>query len=241
MYYESINNKKIKFLNQLKLKKYRDREGMFLVETENLVKEAYNNGYLKELYVREGININLDVETHYISDNVVKYLSDVKSSTGIFGLCNMKKMNLKEGRILVLDSVQDPGNMGTIIRSACAFNIDTIVINDKCADIYSSKVVRSSEGMIFNMNIIKCDLVDFINNIKKSHKVYGTNVNGGKSLKNVKKNEKFVIIVGNEGNGVSDILLNLADEFLYIPISGKCESLNVSVATGIILYELGGE
>lgn len=241
MYFESINNKKIKKLNMLKQKKYRDRENMFLVETDHLVSEAYNNGYLKEIYIKEGLDYNLDVCTNIISESVVKYLSDVKSPTGIFGLCEKKKMKLKKGKILVIDGVQDPGNMGTIIRSAAAFKIDTIVINDKCADIYSPKVVRASEGMIFNVNIIKEDLDKFIKEIKKTHKVYSTNVNGGKSLKNVEKEENFVIIVGSEGKGVSKSLLDLSDEFLYIPMDNKCESLNVGVATSIILYVLGGE
>ena len=150
-------------------------------------------------------------------------------------------MNLKEGKILILDSVQDPGNVGTIIRSSVAFNIDTIVINEKCADIYSDKVIRASQGMIFSSNIIKENLEEFVKYIKKTHKVFATKVDGGKPLKDIEKTEKFVIIMGSEGSGVSKELLESADEYLYIPMNRKCESLNVAVATSIILYNFGGD
>ncbi|MBR3229476.1 MAG: RNA methyltransferase [Bacilli bacterium] len=241
MLYTSINNEKIKKLKKLKEKKYRDEEDMFLVEGKHLTTEAYNNGYLLELLVPENSDYKLDVKTNEISKNIIKYLSDLKTSAGIFGICKKKKMKLKEGKILVLDSVQDPGNIGTIIRSSVAFNVDTIVINEKCADIYSDKVIRASQGMIFSSNIIKENLKEFIKKIKKTHKIYVTKVDGGKPLKDIEKLKNFVIIMGSEGSGVSKELLNTADEYLYIPMNKKCESLNVAVATSIILYNFGGD
>ena len=241
MLYTSINNEKIKKIKKLKEKKYRDEEDMFLVEGKHLTTEAYNNGYLLELLVPENSDYKLDVKTNEISENIIKYLSDLKTSTGIFGICKKKKMKLKEGKILVLDSVQDPGNIGTIIRSSVAFNVDTIVINEKCADIYSDKVIRASQGMIFSSNIIKENLKEFIKKIKKTHKIYVTKVDGGKPLKDIEKLKNFVIIMGSEGSGVSKELLNTADEYLYIPMNKKCESLNVAVATSIILYNFGGD
>ena len=149
-----------------------------------------------------------------------------------------KNMKLNGKKLLVLDSIQDPGNMGTIIRSSVAFNIDTIIINDKCVDIYSDKVIRSSQGMIFKTNIIKEDLHSFITKIKGQIPIYGTKVTGGKDLKTLEKISEFAIIMGNEGNGVDPKLLDLCDEYLYIPMNKNCESLNVGVATSIILYEL---
>ncbi len=238
MLYSSINNEKIKTLNLLKQKKYRDKEKLFLVEGRHLVEEAYKNGYLKELLIPENSNYSLDVPTAEISNSIIRYLTDLESPTGIFGICEKKEMNLKEGKILILDGVQDPGNLGTIIRSGVAFNIDTIVVNDKCADIYSSKVIRASQGMIFSASIIKKDLKEFVTNIKNTHKVLATKVDGGKKLKDIEKLEKFAIIMGSEGSGVSKELLDLADEYLYIPMNDKCESLNVAVASSIILYEL---
>lgn len=238
MLYSSVNNIKIKELAKLKNKKYRDKEGLFLIEGEHLVKEAYNSGYLKELLLLENTNFNLEIETNYITKNVLKYLTNVETPTGIIGICKRKNMRLNGKKLLVLDSIQDPGNMGTIIRSSVAFNIDTIIINDKCVDIYSDKVIRSSQGMIFKTNIIKEDLHSFITKIKGQIPIYGTKVTGGKDLKTLEKISEFAIIMGNEGNGVAPKLLDLCDEYLYIPMNKNCESLNVGVATSIILYEL---
>ena len=134
--------------------------------------------------------------------------------------------------------MQDPGNLGTIIRSGVAFNVDTIIINDKCADPYSDKTIRASQGMIFKTNIVKRNLEEFTKEIKGKIPIYGTKVTNGKNIKNLEKISKFAIIMGNEGQGVSKKLLDLCDDYLYIPMNKKCESLNVGVATSIILYEL---
>ncbi len=238
MLYSSVNNPKIKQLAKLKTKKYRNKQNLFLVEGAHLVKEAYESGYLKELLLLENKTFNLDVETNYITENVLNTLTEVESPVGIIGICTPKPMTLKGNKLLILDSIQDPGNLGTIIRSSVAFNIDTIIINDKCADPYSDKVIRSSQGMIFKINIIKKDLTIFLNEIKGKIPVYGTKVDGGKDLKTLEKISKFAIIMGNEGNGVNPKLLDMCDEYLYIPMNSKCESLNVGVATSIILYEL---
>ncbi len=238
MLYSSVNNPKIKQLAKLKTKKQRNKQNLFLVEGAHLVKEAYESGYLKELLLLENKTFNLDVETNYITENVLNLLTEVESPVGIIGVCTPKPMTLKGDQLLILDSIQDPGNLGTIIRSSVAFNIDTLIINDKCADPYSDKVIRASQGMIFKTNIIKKDLTIFLNELKGKIPIYGTKVDGGKDLKTLEKISKFAIIMGNEGNGVDQKLLNICDEYLYIPMNNKCESLNVGVATSIILYEL---
>ena len=140
-------------------------------------------------------------------------------------------------RILILDGIQDPGNLGTIIRSSVAFNIDSIVLSKDSVDLYNSKVIRATQGMIFNINIIQKDLLEFIP-LLKDYKIYGTKVNGGKSLKNVEKVKKFAIIMGNEGQGVKKDILDMCSDYIYIDMNKSCESLNVGVATSIILYEL---
>lgn len=238
MLYSSVNNSKIKELTKLKTKKFRDKQKMFLIEGAHLVKEAYASGYLKELLLLEGNDFKLDVPTNYITESVLKTLSNVESPTGIIGVCEFKEMVLKGKKLLILDSIQDPGNLGTIIRSSVAFNIDTIIINDKCADIYSDKVIRSSQGMIFKSNIVKYNLIEFLNKIKGKTTIFGTKVTNGKDLKALEKISEFAIIMGNEGSGVDPKLLDLCDEYLYIPMNKNCESLNVGVATSIILYEL---
>ena len=155
------------------------------------------------------------------------------------GICKKIESKPIEKKVLMLDDVQDPGNLGTIIRSCVAFNIDTIILSECSVDIYNSKVLRATQGMIFNINIIEENLLKVIEDLKeKDYKIYATKVNGGKSLKNVEKSEKFAIIMGNEGNGVSKEILDVCDEYIYIDMNTSCESLNVGVATSIILYEL---
>lgn len=238
MVYTSTDNKIIKNLKKLNIKKYRDQDDCFLIEGEHLVLEAYKKGLLKKIIVKEESEFKLDIDTIYVSCNVLKYLSELETPT-VIGVCEKIKECEIGNRILVLDDIQDPGNLGTIIRSAVAFNIDTVVLGNNTVDLYNSKVVRASQGMLFNVNIIKRDLYDFIEKIKKEdYKIYATYVNGGKSLKNIEINKKFAIIMGNEGAGVSKDLLELADEYLYIEMNSLCESLNVGVATSIILYEL---
>lgn len=239
MIYTSTDNKKIKELKKLNIKKYRDQSNSFLVEGEHLVLEAYKKGLLEELFLEENTKLDLDVKTSYLSRNVIKFISELDNPSIIIGLC--KKVEEKEigNKVLVLDDIQDPGNFGTIIRSAVAFNIDTIVVSNNTVDLYNSKVIRASQGMLFNINIIRRDLNVFVPELKKEgYQIYATKVNGGKSLKTIEKMEKFAIIMGNEGAGVSDNLMSLANEYLYIDMNSNCESLNVAVATSIILYEL---
>lgn len=238
MLYTSVNNSKIKMLSKLKTKKGRKKENLFLIDGIHLVKEAYNAGYLKELLLIEDSDFSLPVPTNYVNNQVLKHLTEVDSSTGVIGICEIKKMELTGEKILILDGIQDPGNLGTIIRSCVAFNIKNIIINDKCVDPFSSKVVRASQGMIFKINIVQKNLKEYLNNIKGKIPIYGTKVIDGKELKTIEKKSKFAIIMGNEGNGVEQELLDLCDEYIYIPMNKECESLNVGVATSIILYEL---
>ena len=240
MLYSSIDNKKIKDIKKLSVKKYRDKTNKFLVEGEHLVLEAYKTGYLKELILENDKLFPLDVETHYVTNNVLNYITTLETPQNVLGICEKNNRNeIKGERILILDGIQDPGNLGTIIRSAVAFNIDTIILSLDSVDLYNSKVVRASQGLIFHINIVVGNLLEIIPNLKnEEYKIFGTKVTHGKSLKTIEKKSKFAIIMGNEGNGVSEDVLSLCDEYLYIDMNAKCESLNVGVATSIILYEL---
>jgi len=239
MLYSSVDNKHIKDLKKLNTKKYRDKTSSFLIEGEHLVLEAYKTGHLKELILDNDRVMPLNVETSYVTNNVFNYISTLETPPDIMGVCS--KLEKKEigNKILILDNIQDPGNLGTIIRSAVAFNIDTIILGKDCVDLYNPKVIRSTQGLIFHINIIVEDLLTFIPELKKQkYKIYGTKVTHGKEVKSVEKNEKICIIMGNEGNGVKEDILSLCDEYMYIKMSSLCESLNVGVATSIILYEL---
>ncbi len=240
MLYSSVNNEKIKNIKKLNNKKYRDETNLYLVEGEHLVKEAYENNVLEELILLENTNINLDIKTSYVTENVLKYISNLDSPNGIIGICKKKKNTLKGNKIVILEDIQDPGNLGTIIRSSIAFNVDTLVLSSNTVDLYNPKVIRATQGMIFKQNIIiENNLEELIKNLKQNnYTIYTTNVKNGNSLKTIEKKDKLAIIMGNEGNGVSDKLNLLADEYLYIDMNKNCESLNVAVATSIILYEL---
>ena len=239
MIYSSIDNKKIKYIKKLYNKKYRDEFNEFIIEGEHLIKEAYERGILKELILEEGIDFSLDIETSYVTSNVLKYISELSNPSKILGICNKLKEKGIGNKIVILDGIQDPGNLGTIIRSCVAFNIDTIILGKDCVDVYNSKVLRATQGMLFNVNIIERNLIDFIPKLKeKQYKIFGTKVNGGKSLKSIEKNDRFAIIMGNEGNGVKPEILDMCSDYIYIDMNNKCESLNVGVATSIILYEL---
>ena len=235
---ESINNEQIKEIRKLKDKKYRDESNMFLVEGDHLVKEAYKAGYLKKLILTEDI-YDFDVEKLLVTDKVINSISEL-NNIRVIGVCSKISSELDLNKnILILDGVQDPGNLGTIIRSCVAFNINNLVLSNECVDLYNSKVIRSTQGMIFNINIIRDDLKNTIKLLKdNNYTIYGTNVNNGIDVKDVKKDKKYAIILGNEGNGISDDVNALVDKNIYIKMNENCESLNVAVSGSIILYEL---
>lgn len=236
---ESLENKKVKEWAKLKDKKYRDESNTFIVEGLNLINEAYKNGNLVELIIEKGKVLPIDVDTYYVTKEIIKKITSLDNPPTMLGVCIKKEEKELGNKILILDNIQDPGNLGTIIRSACAFNVDTIILSKNSVDLYNPKVVRATQGMIFNVNIIEKDLSNFIPLLKANeYKIYGTDVNGGINVKNLKEYGKYCIIMGNEGNGISDNIKKLCDKCIYISMNEKCESLNVGVATSIILYEL---
>ena len=246
----SLENTKIKNLLKLKQKKYRDLTNEFLIEGEHLVQEAYKNKAVKELIIVENTNINIDIDTNsniqitYVTKEIMKKLTELDTPTNIIAVCEKKLATTITGnKILLLDKIQDPGNLGTIIRSAKAFNIDTIVLSLDTVDLYNSKVLRSTQGIYNYLNIVRMDLFEAIKIIKeKKINLYGTNVVKGINIKSLQlKDKSYALIMGNEGQGLNKELQNLCDENIYIPMNKNVESLNVAVATSILLYELNGE
>ena len=239
MVIKSLENKRVKKYTKLLQKKYREEENKFLVVGDHLVSEAYKANNLLEVIKTEDNNICFDVPTTYVTYDIIKKISGMSNPQSIIGICNMLPPSNIGNKILMLDDIQDPGNLGTIIRSAVAFNVDTLVLSSHTVDLYNDKTIRASEGMIFNINILKKDLLSYIRELKdNNYKIYGTNVNGGKLVDDLELPEKYAIIVGNEGSGVKEEILAECDEYFYVPMNTKCESLNVGVATSIILYEL---
>lgn len=238
----SLDNDNVKKWKKLCKKKYRDEFGIYLVEGEHLVEEAYKSGVLDKVIVLDGESYSYD-NIIYVSYEVMKAISSLDTPNRIMGVCKKKESSELVGKkYLLLDGVQDPGNLGTIVRSAVAFNIDTIVLSDDTVDLYNPKVLRSTQGMIFHTNIIECDLVDVINELhSKNITVYGTDVNNGIDARELSDLDKtsFALVMGNEGNGVRKEIKELCDKNLYINMNENVESLNVGVATSILLYELG--
>ena len=237
----SLDNEKVKYYYKLQKKKYRDINNEFVVEGEHLVLEAFKTGVLKEVLLEEGEVLPIDVEQIEVTKEVLKKISTLSSPPKMIGLCEKKIETTIGKKILVVDEIQDPGNLGTIIRSAVAFNIDTIVIGDNTVDVYSPKVIRSTQGMLFHVPIVFYSIDKLIPILKKLKiPVLATNVKYGEEVKNLTRDEKqtFALIVGNEGNGVNPKYLELSDKFIYIPMNDVVESLNVAIATSIILYEM---
>ena len=227
----SVDNPRIKELCKLKTTKGRKKEGKFLVEGAHLVNEARKCGCLLEAY-------SLNEMDGYITitDNVMRKLSGTDTVVPEIGVCKIIEKNELGNRVLILDGVQDPGNMGALMRSSKAFGFDTIVLGEGSVDIYNDKVIRSSQGAIFKLSFIHANLLDFIPSLD-GYTIYGTNVNNGTTLDEINPEGKLALILGNEGNGVRKEVQALANKNLYIPMNNT-ESLNVSVAGSIIMYML---
>ncbi len=233
----SLTNQKVKYYVRLKDKKFRDVENMFLVEGDHLVNEAINKGYAREIISLNEFDSNLPVVL--VTEEIMKKISSQKSISPICAVCRKIPTNKIGETVIALDDIQDPGNLGTIIRSSVAFDIDTILLGDKSVDLYNEKVIRSSEGMIFKKNVLRCNLHDKLLELKKSgYEIIGTDLKNGTNVKAFNFPKKVVIVMGNEGNGLSDLVNEVCDNYIYIDMNNECESLNVAVASSIILYEM---
>ncbi len=240
----SLENDKVRKYIKLKDKKYRDKTGQFIVEGAHLVLEAYKNGLIDELILEKEEVFPLDIKNIvYLPMEIITKISTVETPQTIMALCHKQeeKEELKN-KILLIDNIQDPGNLGTIIRSAVAFNIDTIVLSENTVDLYNPKTIRATQGMFFHINIIKKDLESTIEQLHQEEiPVYGTLVGHGSDVRSLAEKDKirYALVVGNEGNGVRNSISNMCDKNLYINLNANVESLNVAIATSILLYELG--
>ena len=232
----SLNNPKVIFWAKLKMKKYRDIEHLFIVESEHLVSEALKKGIVKEIITTE--EKEYEVPTYNVSAEIMKRISTLITPSKVMAVCEYLMPDDIKGNILLLDHIQDPGNLGTVIRSAVAFNFSTIIVSEDTVDFYNDKVIRSSRGRIFNINLVKDDMLSIIPVLKeKGYKIYSTDVKKGKNIKTI-DNKECAIIIGSEGKGMSIEVKELCDDFIYINMSKTCESLNAAVASSIIMYEV---
>ena len=249
----SKDNETVKAIKKLKEKKYRNESGKFIVEGIKMLEEALQekasiekiilcedcqNDYSHELDVYE-IAKN---EIITVSEKIFKELTGVENPQGILAVINKqenKPINYNEDIIIALDGIQDPGNLGTILRTIDSVGLTQVVLSEKTADPYNPKVVRSTMGAIYRVNIIQTEnLQNTLKQIAKNdYKIMATALDEeSKSVYDIKLKKK-VIVIGNEANGISKEIISMADEKIIIPMLGKTESLNAAVATGVILYE----
>ncbi len=239
MYLTSLNNEKVKYWEKLQQKKYRDQENLFLVEDEHLVSEALKTNLVKEIITVDD-SINYNVPTYVVTKDIMKKLSNQVTSTNVIAVCYKLKAKEINGNIIILDDIQDPGNLGTILRSAVAFKFPSVILSNNSVDVYNPKVIRASEGMIFHLNIIRCDLIEFLTNLDKKYTKITTSVTMGEDIKKIKC-DNYAIVIGNEGNGVSKEVSSLCDKKAYIKMNSSCESLNAGVSASILMYEANYE
>lgn len=243
---KSLQNEQIKSFARLKEKKYRDETGLFLVEGEHLVRMALEANCLTTLLVAEEELENyldiIDEETTIIvTESIINKLSFTKTPQNIMGIAKQNTFDKKDcNRVLVLDTLQDPGNVGTLIRSALAFNYDKIYVSESTVDVYNEKVIRASQGAIFKINVVKKELNDIYRLLKKNEFdiIVTSLTNNSIYLEELEKKERFAIVLGNEGNGVSEVSLKNASRVVKIRMSDKIDSLNVAVAGSIVMYNL---
>lgn len=247
---ESLQNSLVKHWKKLgTTRKERDKFSEFLVEGYHLTEESLKKKELvKSLIVREGVDIpdswNIDGVTLYsVTAAVAKEISETEHSQGIFAHCAQPEFTEQDQqnwtRLLLIDAVQDPGNIGTMIRTASAAGIDAVILGKGCADPFNPKTVRSAQGSHFQIPVVRGELGDWLPQLKNADiPVFGTALQQAIPVHEAETKEKFALIVGNEGSGVAPELLQLTEQNLMVPLYGSAESLNVAVATGILLYSL---
>lgn len=235
---DSVNNEKVMFFKKLRDKKHILENNCYIVEGEHLVIEAYKSGLLLSVLVTPDYESNYDVETYVLSEKCMKSISLLKSVPPVMGVVKLNVSNeIKGEKIVLLDNVQDPGNVGTIIRSALAFNVSTVVLSPDSVNIFNDKMIRSSEGTIFNMNVVVMDLKDAISLIQsKGISVYYADMFGKYNLDELEVKE-YALVLGSEGKGISPYIKELTSESINVPMNNLCESLNVGVTGGIIMYK----
>lgn len=251
----SKDNEKIKLLKKLKLKKYREKHNKFFVENFNIIKDAGEE--IEALFVTESFarkhcfaagEFNtpptpslkgiFSKEYYVIDDKLNKLFSELDMPSGICAIYKKreKKIDFKKN-IIYLNGVSDPGNLGTILRSALAFNFKNMVLDETCADLYNSKAIAAAKDSIFKLNISHDKNLEIFKKIKSKMKVFAARLEGGEDIKVLKKEKVFCLALGSEAHGISEKIEKLSDKFVKIKMSGEIESLNVAAAAAIIFYE----
>lgn len=237
----SLDNKKVKQWMKYHQQKYREQDEVFLVEGEHLIQEAYKHQHLKELFIQEGVDFKLDnIKTSIATSKVMKKLSKVQSAQTMIGLCTLPKLPINANhRIFLCDNIQDPGNLGTIIRTALAFSFDAIYCSKDTVDFTNDKVIRATQGALFQIPIKVVDIKKTMLSLKKQgvHVVSCALDENATSF--IKPLSKMAFVLGNEGNGISQDIIALSDQTYKIDIQ-HIDSLNVAITAGIVAHQFKG-
>lgn len=242
----SIQNTKVKQWKKLHMRKERSKTNRFLVEGFHLIEEAFKSDWaIEQLIIRDDINIpNLygGLKVEVVSESVFKHISQTETPQGISAVIVKKENASSRGeKILMLDRVQNPGNLGTMIRTADAAGFDSVILGRGTVDVYNDKVIRATQGSLFHLDIKEGNLREEISLLlDEGYEVFATALENAVNYKEITPSSKFALILGNEGTGIDEDILGSANYIVTIPIYGRAESLNVSVAAGILMYHLRG-
>lgn len=232
----STTNNTVKLLMKLKQKKYRDETGSYLVEGEHLVEEALKAKQVECLISTKAFDSQLPVIE--VSEEIMTKLAFTKSPQSIMAKCIVKREDkLVDGkRYLILDNLQDPGNIGTLIRTALAFSFDQVILSNNCVELYNDKLLRSMQGANFHISCMYADLNEIIPSLQTDGvTVIGSALENGQDISKITTSEKMAFIVGNEGSGINKDILSKCNQIGYIPIK-TIESLNAAIAGSIMMY-----
>lgn len=238
MFIDSLTNAQVKHWVSLHQAKGRRETGTFLVEGDHLVEEAHKAKALELILVKEGrTNPYPDIQAITLSAKVFNKVSQIQSEGSLMAVCRLDPQPKIQGqRYLVCDRIQDPGNLGTLIRTATAFGFDAILCSEDCVDVTNDKVIRSTQGALFHIPVQQTDLKQAITELRSNGiHVYGTSLKKAVPLSTVKALTPIALVLGNEGSGVSPEVLALCEQNLVIE-SNAFESLNVAVAGGILMH-----
>lgn len=240
----STQNNHVKDWIKLHSKKHRVRTQTFLIEGFHLVEDALKSGWdIETLIVQDALALPDWLSEHScttVSKQVFAAISQTETPQGIAAVVNMQRASEIAGDYLLLvDHVQDPGNLGTMIRTADAAGFSQVVLGRGTVDMYNDKVIRASQGSIFHIPIVDADLLELIPTLQKqTYSVLASALDNSVAYHSVDEFNKVALVMGNEGSGITPELLELADQRIKIPIYGQAESLNVSIAAGILMYHL---
>lgn len=239
----SLKNPKVAAWKALKDRKGRRESGCFLVEGRKMVEEALASAFdVETVLVQEGMELpdGLTMPVYELPEYVLAAVCDTKTPQGIAAVVRMKEQSALGKHIVVLDGVQDPGNVGTIIRTADAAGLDGVLLSNQCADVFSPKVLRATMGSIFRMNLRTTDdLPGELTKLReKGYSILSSQLDGTPFYEREKVAEQFALVIGNEGNGVSEQVQQTATHRVRLPMRGGAESLNAAIAAAIMMYEL---